>query len=600
MSFERRWKSLLILSAITLASAAVANLLGRARLFQIIHLKAQGWRFQARGDVAAPGILLVTVDGKSLDEIPEPLIFWHGHYAKVIQAAVDGGARTVGLGVAFAIPVGEWTREDYDGMLLQAVRRASSKAPVICAYKANGVTPRFWQVDLNNWTRGHRQLAYSNLYTDPDDFIRRFEVIGAPPAASGMARSFALRITESFLGAEAKWENDRLILAGNAIPIAADRTLAINYPGRPGVFPRVSFSDFLAAAASGQSQQIAEWVSGKIVLIGTDTIEDRLATPFYSLTGIGQPGSRANTASIEAQAAAIHTLLERRYLQLVPEWARSSAMIAGAAATAVLASALGMSGVAFSLLAIALMSFIATHLLFEAGWILSSSELILSGGLALVGTLVYRNVSAEQLGHIFERAMSVFVDTGVAARLRAERRISMQGSSQVATILFSDIRGFTRFCDGKDPAEVVALLNEYFETMVAIIDKRHGRANKFIGDGILAIFSEGEHARLAVECGLEMVRQPGRFQTGAGIHTGMVVLGNVGSSKKMEYTALGETVNVASRLEGLNKECKTKLLMSEETRKRLPDSLKTVCLGSRKVSGMDEPVTVYTLEALEP
>ena len=259
-----------------------------------------------------------------------------------------------------------------------------------------------------------------------------------------------------------------------------------------------------------------------------------------------------------------------------------------------------MSGLALGLATMTLLSFLATQLLFRGGWMLSGSELVLSGMLALLGTLVYRYFSAEQLGSFFERAIGVFVDTGVAARLRSERTISMHGASQTATILFSDIRGFTRFCDGKDPAEVVASLNQYFKTMVAIIVKRQGRANKFIGDGILAIFSEGEHARLAVECGQEMVGQPGPFRTGAGIHTGTIVLGNIGSPDKMEYTALGETVNVASRLESLNKECKTQLLMSEETRRLLPETFQTVCLGPQSIRGMSEPLVVHTLEALKP
>ena len=331
MSFERRWNGRLILSALAIASAAVAILLGQVRLFQIVHLKAQDLHFLARGRTPAPEIVLVTIDRKSLETIPEPLIFWHRHYAQVIRAAAGGGAKAIGLAVAFSIPVSEWAREDYDGMLLDAARKASSTVPVIFAYNANGVDARFWTVDVNRWARGHRQLAYSNLYTDPDDFVRRLELIAAPPASSGLSRSFALRVAESYLGSEARWEKDGLVLAGSRVPISGARMLAINYPGPPDVFARVSFSDFLDAAGSGQKERIASWVSGKVVLIGSDTLEDRLATPFYTLSGLGRAGGRPNSAPVEAHAAAVHTLLARSYLQPVPEWARVAALIATAA-----------------------------------------------------------------------------------------------------------------------------------------------------------------------------------------------------------------------------------------------------------------------------
>src|ERR1700693_6600991 len=115
--------------------------------------------------------------------------------------------------------------------------------------------------------------------------------------------------------------------------------------------------------------------------------------------------------------------------------------------------------------------------------------------------------------------------------------------------------------------------------MVSIIVKHGGHVNKFLGDGILAIFSDEEGAELgrpplrAVRCALEMVTAPSRFQTGAGIHSGLAVIGNVGSQDKMEYTVLGDTVNVASRMESLNKEHHTRLLMSRATQVFLEDQI---------------------------
>jgi adenylate cyclase len=141
-------------------------------------------------------------------------------------------------------------------------------------------------------------------------------------------------------------------------------------------------------------------------------------------------------------------------------------------------------------------------------------------------------------------------------------------------------------------------------TMVAIVFKYRGHVNKFIGDGILAVFSDedgstpGDHPVRAVRCATEMVTAPGRFETGAGLHTGPVVVGNVGSEDKMEYTVLGDTVNLASRLESLNKENHTKLLMSGATHNLLGDQIETRHLGSVPVRGKTVPIHLYTVAAL--
>jgi adenylate cyclase len=174
------------------------------------------------------------------------------------------------------------------------------------------------------------------------------------------------------------------------------------------------------------------------------------------------------------------------------------------------------------------------------------------------------------------------------------------------TILFTDIRGFTAFtekvCEEQGPEVVVDLLNRYMASMVGIIVKYHGHVNKFIGDGILAVFSDddegaepGDHARRGVKCAAEMIVAPSNFKTGAGLHTGLVVVGNVGSADKMEYTVLGDTVNLASRLESLNKEHKTSLLMSESTYEALQGKVPAVLLASVPVRGKAAEVKLYTV-----
>jgi len=247
---------------------------------------------------------------------------------------------------------------------------------------------------------------------------------------------------------------------------------------------------------------------------------------------------------------------------------------------------------------------IVTHLMFLAGHPISTSELLLACLISLIASVVYRFLTAEKRGAFFQNAISVFVGKKFAAAISEEQKISLSGSRQLVTILFSDIRGFTAFCEEKDPALVVDLLNEYMGAMVKIIVAHHGSVNKFIGDGILAIFSDedgttpGDHALRAVRCGTEMAQYVGKFKTGVGIHSGLAVVGNVGSEDKMEYTVLGDTVNLASRLESLNKEMKTQLILSEATRELLEGRFETAYLGEVPVRGKTVPLIIHTAAAL--
>jgi adenylate cyclase len=219
-------------------------------------------------------------------------------------------------------------------------------------------------------------------------------------------------------------------------------------------------------------------------------------------------------------------------------------------------------------------------------------------------SLAYRFLTADKMQTLFHNAVAVFVGKRVATSLQESQTISLTGSRQFVTILFSDIRGFTAWCESKDPAQVVESLNQYLGQMVSIIVSHRGHVNKFIGDGILAVFSDldgttpGDHVVRALRCGTEMVTAPGPFKTGVGIHSGPVVIGNVGSEDKMEYTVLGDTVNVASRLESLNKEQKTKLLISEATHALVNGQVETAHLASVMIRGQTKPMNLYTEASL--
>ncbi len=569
---------------LTLAWVGAVELLHGTRLFRFLELKTGDVQFLMRGRREPSSVFLVTVDQKSLDALAEPLLFWHPYYAGAIQAAARGGARVFGLDVFFEIPVGAWA-PDHDRELAAAVMEASTTMPVVCifvpgAYEKQKQRP----VPLYLFAPAAGLTGSAHLRVDPDDFIRRQQL---GEEAGGPTKAFALRIAEKYLGRE-----------NLAIPSDAEGAMVINYAGPAGTFPRASLADFLSA----DEATVRRWVEGKVVLLGFDTItsEDRHATPYYIL----EPGRRANTAGVEIHANIIDTIVSGRFLR-PPGAAGSLALVVLAAGLGVAAALAWRPGPALAvLLMITALTLAAGQALFRAGIVAPVSRMLLSLGAAAVVAVIYQ---AESRRVFFVKAFSVFVGRRVARSLEKAERIQVGGVRRQVSVLFSDIRGFTEYCEQKEPAAVVEELNRYLSAMVAIIVRHGGEVNKFIGDGILAVFSDldagaaaGDHAVRAVRCGLEMTQAPGRFQTGLGIHTGEVVAGNVGSSDKLEHTVLGATVNLASRLEGLNKQFGTRLLLSEETRRRLDASITLVDLGAAEVKGMSHPVRVFTPAAVAP
>jgi adenylate cyclase len=591
----KRWRLRTICALIALGSASASLLLSRVRFFQLLNYKATDAHFVVKGSERVPKIVLITADQKAFDRFPELQMFWHRYYAEAIRAAGEAGAKVIGLDHAFGVPVERW-EPGLDGILAGAV--AASPIPVICAYVPELNTNRASQaVPLNMVAAGLGLAGYTNLTSDSDDFVRRQELF---EGGSTPERSIALRIVEKYLGKDATFENGALILDGRPVPVAADRSLWINFAGPPGTFDRISLADVMDH--TNDPAWFKPRLEGKIVLIGIDSFTDRYATPFYTMFS----GPRWTTAGVEIHASTVRTLLERNFLRPAPAWLRAAGVVAAAGLTVAVALSVSASAAGVWLVGICAGIFAATHLLFRAGFLTSTSEAILAALFSAIAAVIYRFATEQVRGNLFHKAVSLFVSKDLAKSLDETQTIGLSGKRVTVTILFTDIRGFTAFtekvCEEQGPEVVVDLLNRYMASMVGIIVKYHGHVNKFIGDGILAVFSDddegaepGDHARRGVKCAAEMIVAPSNFKTGAGLHTGLVVVGNVGSADKMEYTVLGDTVNLASRLESLNKEHKTSLLMSESTYEALEGKVPAVLLASVPVRGKAAEVKLYTV-----
>ncbi len=235
-----------------------------------------------------------------------------------------------------------------------------------------------------------------------------------------------------------------------------------------------------------------------------------------------------------------------------------------------------------------------------------------SAGLVIENSLLFREVTEmkNKIQHVFAK----FVPEEIISDLIEKQSDAdlMVGEKRNIVVLFSDIRSFTTISETNSPEAVVGFLNRYFDTQVAIIEKLGGNVDKFIGDAIFAIFgapiSYENNAERAAEAAIQMIRAldtvdvtglniPGeKLMIGIGLHEGDAIVGNIGSSTKFDYTAIGDTVNLAARLEGLTKHYKRPVLLSEEVRVKVQDKYSIREVDYVKVKGKDIATSLYAVE----
>lgn len=214
----------------------------------------------------------------------------------------------------------------------------------------------------------------------------------------------------------------------------------------------------------------------------------------------------------------------------------------------------------------------------------------------------------ERLKSSFARYVSSYMLEKI---LQSESGLRLEGERRKVTILFSDIRHFTAISEKLPPEKVVSILNEYFDQMLEAIFSHQGTLDKFMGDGLMVEFGapldDPEQEKNAILCALDMQKKLQKLcekwerqgkialEMGIGIHTGMAIVGNIGSEERMQYTAVGDTVNVAARLEQVTKALNQQIIISEETYKGLGGAFSTKSLGPLNLEGREGPINAYAI-----
>lgn len=247
---------------------------------------------------------------------------------------------------------------------------------------------------------------------------------------------------------------------------------------------------------------------------------------------------------------------------------------------------------------------------FKGGAWLNMVQPLAAGGIALFMGTAYQYFVEGHAKRQVKKLFGRYVSRDVFAQLIANPELAeLGGKRRDMSVLFSDIRGFTTVTEKGNPEEIVAQLNEYFSRMVEIVFLHKGTVDKFVGDMVMALYGapldDVDHAEHAVAAAIDMVRELGvlnkawaergmaQLDIGVGINSGDMIAGNIGSSSIMSYTVIGDNVNLGSRLESLNKDYKTRIIISDATRIRLKGKYDIRPLGDVVVKGKTRPVAIF-------
>jgi len=493
----------------------------------------------------------------------------------------------------------------------QLQRISTSKYPFII-YKepSKNIAPFFRayvpESNLEMLTEAAASAGYFNLKNDQDGVMRWMPLM--LQGGEDLFPPLAISAVWHYLGRPpltvqvGHYGVDGIQMGQQFIPTDETGRLLINYLGPPQTFPHFSISDIL----SGKLPK--ETFTDKIVLVGATAmgIYDLKSTPLSTV----YPG-------VEIHATVIDNILTQSFMTR-PTWSRIYDLLAIITLGALIGVALprlgALKGLLFTLALCMVYVGIARWLFVNLRvWLNIVYPLLV---LATNHTLltVYYYVTEERERKKIKGAFEHYVSPDVINEImQYPEKLNLGGERRVLTVLFSDIENFTAIAESMDSAKLVELLNEYLTAMTDIVLKHRGTLDKYIGDAIMAFYgapiARDDHAFMACYTAIGMVeelhklrevwsvRKLPQINMRIGIHTGEVTVGNMGSTKRFDYTVMGDTVNLASRLEGLNKAYGTAILLTEDTACVIEKSFVLREIDMVQVVGRQRPVRIYELLA---
>ncbi|MEN6444733.1 MAG: adenylate/guanylate cyclase domain-containing protein, partial [Candidatus Cloacimonas sp.] len=565
--------------------------------FNNLESKAQDLLFKMRGKIpVAEDIVIVAIDDASFSALNETWPFPRAYHSKLIENLNKAGVKQIVFDVEFtenSLPETDYrlaeTADKYKNVIF-AGKILPAQHP---GEPTQMIPPIEAIIDFKlPW-------GIVNMSADPDGFIRKytlFEKFDQKNIYSiGVASVANSRVYQSAWADYIKVNNKALNLTDKKIPIVAKNKSLINFRGPAGTFPTISYASVLDDSTffmpGYQGAELNEFydvvnsgiLKDKIVLVGAtiDELHDKFPTPYG---GDWTPG-------VEIQANFIDMVLAGNYLKKLNFWLYLLIEIVLLIGLWFLFKLLKPQFSAIALVVLIVILLLGAFLLFsKAGIICPLAQTVTLLIFIYVASIVNHYLDTVKEKRFIRNAFQQYLAPELVNQLLTNpKNLKYGGSLQEITVLFSDIRNFTPYSENHSPEETVNILHEYLTEMVNVIIQNHGILDKFVGDEIMALYGTPvplpNHSLDACKTALQMKeclshlqekwKNEGRdiFEIGIGINTGKCVVGNLGSEQIFDYTAIGDTVNLGARLEGLNKEYEThtQIIISEYTYDKVKD-----------------------------
>jgi len=541
--------------------------------------------FMMRGEIDATGVCVVAMDTASVDVMLLDAPPWpRQEHARLIRQLKKAGARAVAFDVLMEPPQSEEADRDLAAALAETgnVVLGADVQPVI--------DPKFHEIHI----------------------VEPYEPLKAAAAAIG---NVGLKLEKGVIRETFLMQDDRPSLALAAYEVATGDTSKrsgtarlIDYYGQGRKIETHSYYQ----AVDPDQYLTPDTFKGKIVFVGatdpaasgqTDA-KDSFATPFSSDTN-------HSTYGVEIHATIAANLLEGRRIDLLPAAAEAALLVLLGLTAAVLFIGLRPVYAALALLGLELIWGAGAHLAFSRGqiWLPLVIPMVSMLPAPYVASVVWYYLTEARERKRIRNAFSFYLSPKMIERIVADpSSLNLGGEELVATALFTDVKGFTSIAESMAAPETAALLNDYFSRLTRFVFDEGGTLIKYIGDAVFAIWGApvrmNDHAERACSAALSMARDEEGLEGGGrriqivtriGVHTGPMLVGNLGSSQRFDYTAIGDAVNTAARLEGLNKYFRTRAIVSGGALAVAGDGFLVRSLGRVRVVGKSEPLAIYEL-----
>ncbi|MBI5874708.1 MAG: adenylate/guanylate cyclase domain-containing protein [Deltaproteobacteria bacterium] len=453
--------------------------------------------------------------------------------------------------------------------------------------------------------KGAKGFGLFNILPDANDgVIRRSQLVFLYQGE--LYPSLALEALKNYMGGDivlnvASYGVDSLFINDKNIPVDEAGRLRLNFYGKGGTFTTYSAVDVI------KGRLPIEAIENKMVFIGATEkgIYDLRVTPMDPV----YPG-------VEVHATVAANTLEDRFLI---HDARVIALDIFFMLFLPIGLCLSLAWIHRTFISLVIFLVFLSFYSITNFYLFSSYNLVPSAVYPLISLLLayllaeaYRNLVVESKGRYLKKAFGTYVSPALVSEiLKDPDRLKLGGEKREITTLFSDIRGFTSLSEKLSPEELVAILNEYLSPMTRIVLEEKGTLDKYIGDAIMVLCNAPldlpEHPQKGCSIALRWIKELEKLNgvwkekgypsiaIGVGINTGDAVVGNMGADIRFDYTAIGDNVNLASRLEGMNKIYGTHIIASESTQKLVANDFLFRELDMVRVKGKENPVAIYEL-----